>query len=237
MGTLQPENLLIYSNNKIIMNPNTIAVIGSTGLVGSHLLEILQIDNDFEKIKVLVRRPMPVSHPKVKVIVIDFEDETAFREGIAGSDAVFVAVGTTQKKVKGDQDAYRKVDYDIPVNAARFCIETGCRKFLLVSSVGANSNGGNFYLRLKGEVEEKVQTFGIPSVSIFRPSMLLGNRHESRPLETVAQVITKPLAFLFPSKYRPITASDVARGMVAAAKQDILGIHVYHYREMQGFNK
>jgi len=210
----------------------TATLIGSSGLIGSHLLEFLLNDDEYTTVRVLVRRPITISHPKLKVMVIDFADVSAFKAGIAGSDAVFCAVGTTNKKVKGDKAAYRKVDYDIPVNAARFCAETGCPQFLLVSSVGANSKGGNFYIKLKGEVEEMVQSFAIPSVSIFRPSMLLGHRNESRPMESIAQVISRPLGALFPSKYKPIKASDVARAMVAASKKPVPGVTVLHYKEM-----
>jgi uncharacterized protein YbjT (DUF2867 family) len=215
------------------MSKKKVALIGTTGLIGSHLLELLRKDNDFLTIRLLVRRPLAINDPKFKVLVIDFADKAAFREAIAGCDAVFCAVGTTQKKVKGDLAAYRKVDYDIPVNAAGFCAETGCNHFLLVSSVGANSKGGNFYIKLKGEVEEKVKSIGIPSVSIFRPSMLLGNRPESRPMETVAQAISNGVSFLFPGKYKPIAAETVAKAMVAASKQDKPGFRVYHFSEMK----
>lgn len=215
------------------MPEKTAALIGATGLIGSHLLKCLLDDDDFKTIRLLVRRPLEIRDPKVIVIVIDFEDKAAFKAGIAGCDAVFCAVGTTSKKVKGDKEAYRKVDYDIPVNAARFCAETGCKQFLLVSSVGANSKGGNFYIKLKGEVEDLVQSISIPSVSIFRPSMLLGKREESRPMEAFAQAMSKSLSFLFPSKYHPIAAEDVAKAMVAASKQDKPGFLIYHFAEMK----
>lgn len=215
------------------MKEKTAALIGATGLIGSHLFELLKDDDDFTSIRVIVRRPMKFQHPKVKVIVIDFTDEKAYKESIAGCDTVFCTVGTTQKKVKGDKTAYRKVDYDIPVNAAQSCSETACQHFLLVSSVGANSKGGNFYIKLKGEVEDKIKSFNIPSISIFRPSMLLGKRQESRPMETIAQVMSKLLSFLFPSKYKPIEAEMVAKAMVAASKQERTGFHIYHYSEMK----
>jgi uncharacterized protein YbjT (DUF2867 family) len=214
------------------MNTKTATLIGATGLIGSHLLELLQDDEHFKHIRILVRRPVEINHPKVRVLVIDFADGSAFKSAIDGSDAVFCAVGTTNKKVKGDKTAYRKVDFDIPVNAAKFCEETGCPHFLLVSSVGASSKGGNFYIKLKGEVEDEIRTLNIPSVSIFRPSMLLGKRNESRPVESIAQAITRPLGILFPSNFKPIRASDVARAMVATAKQAKSGVTVYHYREM-----
>jgi len=215
------------------MSQRTATLIGATGLIGSHLLKCLQDDDDFKTIRLLVRRPVPYNHPKIRVLVIDFADEAAFKAGIAGCNAVFCTVGTTNKKVKGDKAAYRKVDYDIPVNAARFCAETGCPHFLLVSSVGANSKGGNFYIKLKGEVEDQVRNISIPSVSIFRPSMLLGKRPESRPLEAIVQVMIKPLSLLFPSKYKPIAAEDVAKAMIAACKQSKPGFHIYHFKEMK----
>jgi uncharacterized protein YbjT (DUF2867 family) len=214
------------------MQQKTVTLIGATGLIGTHLLALLQDDPAFGNIKVIVRRPVSISHPKVRIITIDFTDETAFRSAIAGSDAVFVTVGTTQKKVKGDLAAYRKVDYDIPVNAARWCAETGCPVFLLVSSVGANSKSGNFYIKLKGEVEDVVQSMRLPSVHIFRPSILIGKRNESRPAETIAQGMSKGVSFLFPSKYKPIKARDVARAMIAASGKNKPGFHVYHHKEM-----
>jgi uncharacterized protein YbjT (DUF2867 family) len=209
-------------------------IIGSTGLIGSHLLDLILNDDTFSTVRILVRRPIGMNHPKLEVKVIDFTDLEAFREGIRGSNAVFCAVGTTNAKVKGDKTAYRKVDFDIPVNAARFCAETGVPAFLLVSSVGANARGGNFYIKLKGEAEEAVGAQKIPSIAIFRPSMLLGHRNESRPMEAVAQVISRPLGIIVPSKYKPIMASDVAKAMVAAAKKPLPGVKVLHYKEMMG---
>lgn len=210
----------------------TATIIGSTGLIGGHLLKQLLQDDDIATVRALVRRPLETSHPKLHVQIIDFADPDTFREGIRGSDAVFCAVGTTNNKVKGDKMAYRQVDYDIPVCAARCCAETGGKQFLLVSSVGADKHSRNFYLKLKGEVEEAVKSLDLPSISIFRPSMLLGKRNESRPMETVAQVISKPLSFLFPSKYKPIDAASVARAMVAEAKQCKPGARIYHYQEI-----
>ena len=212
----------------------TATIIGSTGLIGSHLLEQLLQDDTIATVRALVRRPLETRHPKLQVVVIDFADLEAFKEGIRGSDAVFCAVGTTRARVKGDMAAYRRVDYDIPVNAARCCAETGVKQFLLVSSVGANSQGGNFYLKLKGEAEEGVRGYDIPSIAIFRPSMLLGKRTESRPMEAIAQAVSKPLSFLFPSKYKPIRAADVARAMIAVSKNPAMGAQIYHYREMSG---
>lgn len=214
------------------MKDLTATIIGGTGLIGSHLIALIGTDHAFSKVKVLVRRPIENDNPKIEVIVIDFSDNESFRSAIHGSDAVFCAVGTTQKKVKGDKTAYRKVDYDIPVNAAQFCSETGCSRFLLVSSIGADSKSSNFYLGLKGQVEDAVRNMRIPSVTIFRPSMLIGKRKEFRFGEVIGKIGFVPFSFLIPSKFKPVAARNVAKAMIAASKLDRTGFNIYHYKEM-----
>lgn len=207
-------------------------LIGATGLIGSQILQQLIDDEDFRKIKVLVRRPFKFVHPKIELIQLDFGDEVAYQAAIAGSDVVFCSVGTTLKQVNSNMVAYRKIDYDIPVNAARFCVATGCPQFLLVSSIGANSQSSNFYLKLKGEVEEKIGSFGLPSVAIFRPSMLVGQRAEFRLGEKVGQVLMGGLGFLIPKPYKAIDVKTVAKAMIAASKKETPGLEFYTYAEM-----
>jgi uncharacterized protein YbjT (DUF2867 family) len=151
---------------------------------------------------------------------------------IDNSDVIFCTVGTTQKKVKGDRQAYRKVDFDIPVKSARFCKMTGCKIFVLVSSIGANSKGGNFYIKLKGEVEDEIKATGIETVHIMRPSLLLGERNESRPAEKVYQGLMKAFSFLIPAKYKAVEAAKVAKAMLVASKRHGHGIFVYDYNEI-----
>jgi len=211
------------------MSTQTATLIGATGLIGGHLLQLLQEDSGFGVIKVLVRRPVQFTHPKVQVIQIDFADEVAYQAAIAGSNVVFCAVGTTLKQVNSDMVAYRKIDYDIPVNAARFCVASNCSKFLLVSSVGANRKSSNFYLKLKGEVEEKVSSLGLASLSIFRPSMLMGRQGEFRFGEKMAELLMVALAFLIPAKYKAIAAREVAKAMLNTSKENNSGINIYEY--------
>lgn len=205
-------------------------------MIGGYLVEQLQQNSAIETIRVLVRRPVQFAHSKVEVKLVNFADPESFKLAIDGSDVVFCAVGTTQKKVKGDKEAYRKVDYDIPLQAARFCAETGCQKFLLVSSVGANSKSNNFYLKLKGEVEDDINLLPLKMIAIFRPSMLLGARKESRPAEKIGQVIMPVFSFLLSGswcKYKPIHARDVAAAMIRASLQHNEGIYLYEYNRMK----
>ncbi|HOO65511.1 MAG: NAD(P)H-binding protein [Bacteroidales bacterium] len=219
------------------MVDKTATVIGATGLIGGHLAELLAKDAHFSKVR-LITRKMPESVPQgAEVVVINFEDPDAFRSAIESSEAVFCAVGTTRKKVKGDMDAYRKVDHDIPVSAARHCRDSGCRHFSLVSSAGASAKSSNFYLRFKGEVEEAIAGMGIPSVSVFRPSMLMGKRNEFRLAEEIAKIFAAPLSLLFPAKYKPIKGHDVARAMIAAAKREEPGFRIFHFNEMKALIK
>ena len=218
------------------MPGKTATVIGATGLIGGHLVDLLQQDNAFETVRVLVRRPVQFDQSKVEIKLVNFNDPESFKLAIDGSDVVYCAVGTTQKKVKGDKDAYRKVDYDIPLQAARFCAETGCQKFLLVSSVGANSKSSNFYLKLKGEVEDDIKLLPLKMIAIFRPSMLLGARAESRPAEKVGQLVMPVFSFLLAGswrKYKPIHARDVAASMIRASHQHEDGIYLYEYNRMK----
>jgi uncharacterized protein YbjT (DUF2867 family) len=217
-----------------------VTVIGSTGLIGSSLIQHLQADDEFETVRALVRRPVNYRHPKVEMKLVNFDDPESVKLAIDGSYAVFCAVGTTQKKVKGNKGAYRKVDYDIPVNAARFCAETHCQNFLLVSSVGANSGSSNFYLKLKGEVEDAVQKFAIRSVSIFQPSILLGKREESRRGEKIGQGVMSFFAFMMLGrweKYRPIEAENVAKAMIEAAKRNEPGVSILAFEDIRQLAK
>ncbi|MBP6398995.1 MAG: NAD(P)H-binding protein [Saprospiraceae bacterium] len=191
-----------------------VAVIGASGLIGGYLVQHLLAEPSVQHVKILVRKKLDLAHNKLEQVLVNFEDPTTLESALQGTDAVCVAVGTTQAKVKGDMAAYRKVDYDIPVNIARAAATQDCRLYLLVSSVGADANASNFYLKLKGEVEEEIKKMDLPSVNIFRPSMLLGNRAEFRLGERIGQGLMRVFNWLIPSKYKAINASDVAKAMV-----------------------
>src|SRR5690554_685815 len=216
----------------------TATLLGATGLIGGHLLEILKKESFYDEVRVISRRPLEIDHPKVKVVVIDFNDELQFKAAMEGSDVVFCAIGTTQKKVKGDRKLYRKIDFDIPVNAAKHSIKYGCKQFLIVSSLGADSKKKGFYLKLKGEVEDALiekmhPTVGFDSLSIFRPSLLLGKRSEKRLAEDIGQFFSKLLKVLTPGNIKPTEGEKVAQAMVAVSKLNKKGVEVYHYKEMK----
>jgi uncharacterized protein YbjT (DUF2867 family) len=217
------------------MQGQTAVVIGATGLIGSEVVQLLLHDTAFTEVRVLVRRPISFSHPKLTVQIVSFDNYHELKEKISAGHSIFCCVGTTQKKVHGDKTAYRKVDFDIPVNSANAAIENGFKKYLLISAIGANHKSNNFYLKLKGEVEEAIIKLPFESIHLFRPSLLIGDRKEFRAGEKIAQVSMQLFSFLFLGplkKYKPINSSDVAKAMVAASKPQSKGIHGYEYEEM-----
>jgi uncharacterized protein YbjT (DUF2867 family) len=137
------------------------------------------------------------------------------------------------KKVKGDKEAYRKIDFDIPVKLARFCKMTGCEKLFLVSSAGANTKSRNFYQRLKGETDEAIKESGLKTIHIMRPSLLLGERKEFRLGENLGRALMTSLSFLIPSKYKAIQGKDVAKVMLALSKKNNEGYFVHENSEIK----
>jgi uncharacterized protein YbjT (DUF2867 family) len=219
----------------------TATVIGFTGLVGSLVTKFLLSDPYYTHVRILVRRPVSLQHPKLEIKLVDFKDTEWLKLSLENSSAVFSCIGTTIKKVEGDKKLYWQIDHDIPVRVCRLARETGCRKFLLVSSIGANPKSRNFYTRLKGQTEQDVIGTGMPAVHIMRPGMLLGNREEHRPMEKMFQYVMPRLSGLMNGKsarFRAIEAEDVARAMIAASEtEQEEGVYKYTYNEMKALSQ
>lgn len=218
------------------MYPKTALLLGATGLIGNELLQLLLKDNTYAKVIALSRKPLPTTHPKLENRIVNFSDQGLYREAVTGGDTVFCCVGTTMKHVKGDKGLYRQIDFDIPVNGATYALEKGYTQYALVSAIGASSASSNFYLSLKGQTEDAITSKGFVSTHIFRPSLLLGDRKESRTGENVAQIIMPALSFLMVGsfkKYRAITGAEVAAAMLSSVKTGTTGMHVYTYEEMK----
>lgn len=213
----------------------TAVVIGASGLTGMHLVKLMLQDNYFITVRLLVRRILPLIHPKLQQVIVDFNNVDDYRTKFGKGDIIFCCVGTTHKKVNGDHSAYAKVDFNIPINASGIGIEKGFEKYLLMSSVGANKNSKNFYLHLKGKVEENIKQFPFKSISILRPGQLLGKRTEHRRGEYILQTVTRFISHLLIGrlqKFRSIKAEDVARAMIAECKKTDPGLHILEYEEM-----
>jgi len=217
------------------MQKRNALIAGATGLVGKSLMNQLLADDHYEKVVIIARKLIDITHPKLVQRKIDFDSIESLTFDFQVDD-VFCALGTTIKTA-GSQDAFYKVDYTYVVNLGNWCAANSVKRFLIVSAMGANSKSGIFYNRVKGEMETAVSQLAISQIQIFRPSLLMGNRTEKRRGEKFAQIMMGGLGFLFVGpllKYKGIHADVVAKAMINAAKQEVKGFTVYESGEMQG---
>lgn len=216
----------------------TALLLGATGLVGTELLHILLKAPQYAKVIILTRKRMKMESPKLEQIIVDFDQLSNYKEYFHVND-VYCCLGTTIKKA-GAKDAFRKVDYEYPVTAARLAKECQVEKFLIITAMGANPNTKIFYNRVKGEVEETIKSIGIPSLHFFRPSLLLGDRKEFRFGEKLASVLSPIYSFLLVGtlrQYKPIQARDVALAMYKTSMESATGTHTYLSNQIKSIIK
>lgn len=209
-------------------------LLGANGLIGSLLLPLLLNSPAFEEITVYVRKKLPNNHSKLKQIVTDFNSLSDLQETIRGN-IIFCCLGSTKNKTPSPND-YRYVDYDIPLFFAQQGLANGVQQFHLVSAMGANAHSGNFYAKLKGEIEDAIKALSYESIDIYRPSLLRGNRKENRPMEKILIPIMRliDVALLGPlKKYQSIDASDVAGAMYNECIKNKRGIFVHNSEQIK----
>jgi uncharacterized protein YbjT (DUF2867 family) len=199
----------------------TALILGVTGLVGDHLLNILGDDERYSHITCLVRKPMAFKitqklQNRLQPIVIDFDNLQDY-QGYFAVDHVYVCLGTTLKKA-GSKEAFRKVDFELVHVAAQLSRAQSAGSFVWISSVGASAKSSSFYLRVKGELENAIFGMsGLENAATVRPSVLLGDRNESRPGERLGVIFGNAIAPLLCGplkKYRPVHAQTVAKQMI-----------------------
>lgn len=193
----------------------TVLIVGSTGLIGSLLLEKLLNDPNYSKVITIVRKPQQLNHPKLVEIVTDFNSEINL-DDVESIDSIFSCLGTTRKRTP-DLHAYRKIEIDIPVQFAQLGNKKGLTKFHYISSVGANATTSNFYLKMKGEAEKALLHENVKQLFLYRPSLLIGNRVEYRLAENISAKILplfNPFLVGNLSKYKSIAAEKVAQALL-----------------------
>lgn len=216
----------------------TALMIGSTGLVGSHLLNLLLENKNYNKVVTFVKRDIGIRHPKLTQHIIDFDQPETYKELVYGDD-FFCTIGTTIQKA-GSQEAFRKVDFLYPSQFATFAQHHKVSQFLMISSLGAKASSGNFYLETKGELESFLQNCPFEHVAILRPSLLLGNRKEFRLGEKAGAVFMKLFSFLLVGnlkKYKPIESKTVAKALLAIAQLNNRGFQIYESDAIERFGK
>lgn len=202
-------------------------IAGSTGLIGSELLKLLLANNRIEKITLLLRRDTNFNHPKIEKLIVDYDTLHQYANELK-ADIVFSCLGTTKAKTP-DKLEYFKIEHDYPKQLAELCKENGATQFHYISALGADPKSASQYTRFKGMAENILRGTGMQSLYVYRPSILIGKRAESRVTEKIGASVMKAFQpFLRGSirKFRAIKASDVARAMVINALHASPGIHV-----------
>ena len=200
-------------------------IAGASGAVGSEILKILCESEHYSKVIALVRSELNFTHEKLEVKVVNFDelkDETPFI-----ADELFCTLGTTMKAEKHKEQFY-KVDVTYPLNFAKFGLECGAKRFVLVSAAGASQKSSSFYLKAKGRAESKVAEVGFNSLHIVRTPLIEAERKEFRLGEYLAAKAFKFIPKGFFDEYRPMKAADIAKVIVEVAQDDHSeGVKIY----------
>lgn len=208
----------------------TALIAGANGLIGKQLLHMLLDSPRYSKVIALARRDLPISHARLEKIITGLPD---MKEKISPvhADDIYCCLGSTMAKA-GSKEKFYEADFTYPFGLAKIMKANGASQYLLVSAMGADKNSSIYYNRVKGEVEEAVSKTGFHCLHFFRPSLLLGDREESRPGETAAKVIFKLFGFLIPTKYKGIRGSQVAKAMLYYASLEDRGILIHESDEL-----
>ena len=200
----------------------TALVFGSSGLVGNELVNLLIKNDDYDQIKLFVRKPVKVNDTKIEIIQTDFYNLDVHSEDIQGDDC-FYCIGTT-KKNSPDKNEYKRIELEIPIKVGQISKKNLVKTFSFVSSGYANSKHSGDYLRYKGLVEEELKKLSFNKLGILRPSFLIGRRKEKRIGEKIGIIIFMILSPLFIGplkKMKPIPCNLVAKAMLNISKKDL----------------
>ena len=209
-------------------------IAGATGFIGNELLSQMLADSYFQEVRILVRKEIALQHPKLKQIKISYDNLTANKLDFEGVTHAFCCLGTTMKKA-GSKEAFYKVDFTYCQQVADLAKGAGVLHFQLITSAGASKNSAFYYSQVKGEIEAYIQSLHFESFLILRPSLLMGERKESRFGERMAQIVMGSLAFLIPKKYKGVQGKTVAKAMLDQARNNPKGLKIMESDEIYDY--
>jgi len=211
-------------------------ILGSTGLVGHELLELLIADKRFDKIDLLNRRELDLREISVTNHLVDFSNlnELPIHHPI---DILFIAFGTTLKKA-GSQAKQWEVDVDIPTQIMKYAKSYGIERCVLISALGVNLKSPFFYSRMKAQLDENAKQIGFKQLILIKPSVLQGPRIEKRKAEKVSILLGNVIAKTgLIDKYRPVESINVAKCMIQSAIDLPSGVHEIPSNEIVSYSK
>ncbi len=217
----------------IKQKPLTILILGASGLVGGKCLQHSLSDPRIDRVIAVVRRLLDMQHPKLTQLVVDFDKLDNYASDIK-ADAVLSALGTTLKQA-GSSAKFTKVDYEYQLKIAEIAKRNGTKTFVLLSSLGADKKSLVLYTKVKGDVEDAISKLGFEKMAILRPSILLGERKDSRPGEAIGRWVSKKAPFIFTgllAKYKGIEADTVAEAMINAVQKPYTGVRIVENLEI-----
>lgn len=208
-------------------------IAGATGLIGSNLLSLLLVDDTYEVVNSISRRTSGIQHKKLNETICSFDKMDDFADRIKGND-VFICLGSTLNRA-GSKEAFKRIDYTYPLRFAEIALNNGAKQISFVSALGANNSSWFFYNRVKGELEQAISELQYDTINILRPSLLLGDREETRIVENIAANFYNALgwAFIGPiKKYKAIDSKKVALAMNKIARSSTSGIKIFNSNEI-----
>ena len=204
----------------------TAILFGASGLIGSHLLDLLLNNNEYSKVKIFTRNSIKKNHAKLDIYNIDFKELDNHKDKITGDD-LFFCIGTTKKQTPNKLD-YIDTELNLPIKTAQIAKENKIKSFIYISSGGANAKSKNLYLQNKGKAENEIVKLSFDFTAVIQPSLLLGNRSEFRIGERIAQFMFKKLSFIFIRKlraFKAIHAFIVARAIIKIINRHEKGVY------------
>ena len=208
-------------------------IIGATGATGKDLVNVLLEDKDYTEVVLFVRSASGITHLKLSEILTDFDKLDNVSEHIKG-DILFSCLGTTLKAA-GSKDKQWHIDYEIPLQFAAIAKRNGISKIILLSAYGASSSSNVFYSKMKGKLEEAIDSLAFDQYSIFRPGLLL-RKDTDRSGERISAGVLKFLNSLgLIRKFRPMPTNVLAEKLAKAPKVFTTGKHVIELNKIFGF--
>lgn len=208
----------------------TLLILGATGQVGQQMLHLALQHSEISRIVAPTRRPL-AQHDKLDNPIVDFEqlpEDAPWWK----ADITLCAFGTTLRQAKSRAGFYR-VDHDYVLTAANLIHHAGTPAFALVSSLGASPTSWVLYLKTKGEIERDIATLGFVSLTIARPSLLIGGpRSSGRSLEAIGLYLGKHLCSLLPQRYRAVSTIHVAKSLLEAGLDASSGLHIIESKQL-----
>ncbi len=208
-------------------------LFGASGFVGSKLVQELIHNSNYTEITIVVRKPLDINHPKLKMVIGGFDTMPELIEKVI-IDEIFIALGAIQNSKQSSNEFYQ-IDHDYPVLAARIAKENGAKSVFLVTAAGANANSKFKYVKTKGETERDIIALNFDHTHIFRPTMIIGDRKEKRPMEKFGMKIWKIIHPIFIGRqknFNEIDGKDIAKAMNNAASNQSDKIKIYNWIEM-----